>query len=93
MLDFIDETLHQMALAIPSIIVFLLLFGLLMRRNHDFYALCKQAVHKRLSRIAPIRNIPLNGKAFCQLRSLIDVVSLPRTQFESSVVPGLSFRL
>ncbi len=83
MFDLIDETFHQMPLAIEPSIIFPLLFGARMRGNYRFYASLKQAVHKILGRIAPIRDNPLKGKAFHQLLSLIDVVSLPRTQAET----------
>ncbi len=83
MFDLIDETFHQMPLAIAPFIVFPLLFGSLMWRNYGFYASFKQAVHKILRRIAPIRDNPLKGKAFHQALGLAYVVSLPRTQTES----------
>ena len=83
MFDFVDETLHQMPLAIEPSIIFSLLFGTRMRWNHHFYASCKQAVHKILRGIAPIRYNSLKGKAFHQLPGLIDVVSLTRTQAET----------
>ena len=83
MLDFVDETFHQMPLAIEPSIIFSLLFGSLMWWNHDFYASFKQAVHKVLRRIAPIRDNSLKRKAFHQALGLAYVVSLSRTQAET----------
>ena len=83
MLDFVDETFHQIPLAIEPSIVFSLLFGTRMRWDHHFYASFKQAVHKFLRGIAPIRDNSLKGKAFHQVPGLIDVVSLTRTQAEA----------
>jgi len=80
MLDFVDETFHQIPLPIERSVIFSLLFGALVWWNHHFYASVKQAVDKILRGIAPIRYNSLKGKAFHQLLSLIDVMSLPRTQ-------------
>ena len=74
MLDFVDETFHQMPLAIEPSIVFSLLFGTRMRWDHHFYASVKQAVHKFLRGIAPIRDNSLKGKAYFD--ALADVVDL-----------------
>ena len=63
MLQFIDETFHQVALTIPALIIFPLLFGLRMRRYHDFYALFQQAIDKILRRIAPICDNPFTRQS------------------------------
>ncbi len=83
MLDLIDETFHQMPLAIPPFIVFSLFFGAWMSWYHHFYIPLQQAIHKGLSRISPISDNPLKAKAFNQALRLCDVVGLSRTQAET----------
>ena len=83
MLELIDETFHQIALAIPPFTVGSFLFGARVRRNHDFYTLFMQAVHERLSRISPISDNPLKVEAFNQFCRLRAVMSLPRAQAET----------
>ncbi len=83
MLDFVDETFHQMPLAIEPSIIVSLRFGSLMWWNHDFYASFKQAAHKIFRCIAPIGDNPLKGKASQQLRRLLDVMNLSRAQAET----------
>ncbi|MCY4062084.1 MAG: glycosyltransferase family 39 protein [Chloroflexi bacterium] len=48
-----------------------------MQRNHDFYALFQQAIHKGLRRITPFSDNPLKGNAFNQFLRLRTWESLP----------------
>src|SRR5262245_21714688 len=77
MLDFVDETLHQMAFTIQPSIIIAWLLAALMRWNDRDSASFKDKVDEVLTCIASVCNQLLIGKAFAHFNSLGTIMVLP----------------
>ncbi len=83
MLDLVDKTFNQMALAIQPVIVLTRLLGILARWNHHFCPTCHDQSDKVLSAIAAIRDHVLELESIDQVGCLGDVMALPATQAQA----------
>ena len=80
MLDFVDETFHQVSFPVPPVIVSPSLFGSGVGRNDRFCPTFNNNIEKVLGSIASISNQPLKLKVFDQGHCLGDVVTLSSRQ-------------
>src|SRR5215211_1920401 len=76
MLEFVDQTLHQMTFPIQPRVILTQEVGTLMRRNNRFNPSIQQIIDELLSRIAAICNQSLKLKAFQQPLSLRAIMAL-----------------
>ena len=80
MLDFVDETFHQVSFPVPPVIIGPSLFGPWVGWNDRFCPTLNNNIEKLLGSIAPISNQPFKVKVFDQRHRLGDVVTLPGGQ-------------
>jgi hypothetical protein len=80
MLDFIEETLDQVALFIEMGIIFTLFFPILTRWDHDLRLFFEDNLDETIRIIGSIRNHPLKFQVCYQLFRLSNVVPLSAGQ-------------
>lgn len=92
MLDFSDETLDQVPLAVQPCGVITQDFGALMGWNHRLNTTIQQILDEMGRRVAPVSNQSLKFKPIQQVLSAGNVVTLPGGQAETQGVAQSIYR-
>jgi hypothetical protein len=96
MLDFVEETLHQMSLFVPMLVIFTLLFAVFSGRDHRLCFLLSDLLQKGIRVIGTVGNRTLELIACNQIFSLRDIMPLPSSQKKAqwiaqSIYNGMDF--